>query len=120
MERQALAKKMYNMMYKYENLRLPEIVRKYNYGMGGVDLLDQFIAYYRIKPTCAYFENKIRYIGFGYKSIKRRFRIAAEVRSWDAITSELDVVEPLHIHGVSFLVLNKAEPKSSSNISKMQ
>lgn len=33
---------------KYENVQRPEIVRVYNSGMGGVDLLDQYIAYYRI------------------------------------------------------------------------
>lgn len=33
---------------KYDQISRPEIVRLYNDGMGGVDSLDQFIAYYRV------------------------------------------------------------------------
>lgn len=33
---------------RYETVSRPEIVKMYNLGMGGVDLLDQYISYYRI------------------------------------------------------------------------
>lgn len=33
---------------KYITVKQPEIVHLYNNGMGGVDLLDQLISYYRI------------------------------------------------------------------------
>ena len=33
---------------KYVLIQQPEIIDKYNNGMGGVDLLDQLLSYYRI------------------------------------------------------------------------
>ena len=41
--------KRYNKSKKtYEIVQRPEIVQQYNFGMGGVDLLDQFVSYYRV------------------------------------------------------------------------
>ena len=36
------------MLVLYENVQRPSIVKAYNHSMGGVDVLDQMISYYRI------------------------------------------------------------------------